>query len=208
MLAAMTLALAHSAMKLTADEISIAAGVVALASAAFTGIGLKWARQSAAAAKTSADAATTSAAAAVGSLAVQTGQETENSPPRLSGAVKRQSAGIWNLVITLDSDRALTGMDVSVAENQGIWFPPGAPGVYPEPPEFTGLRSFKAFAFDLYTTHKPAGLQPQQAVKWGVMMANENQPPATLRVEANCRGEGGKNWPTVTVTAPVDPAKG
>jgi hypothetical protein len=39
------------------------------------------------------------------------------------------------------------------------------------------------------------------------MMADENHPPAILRVEANCRGDGGKNWPAVIVLAPVDPAK-
>lgn len=189
----------------TADWISIAAGLVALVSAIFTGMGLRWAKRSATAAQTSATAAQQSASADQQALQMQSGQETSGSAPRLAGAVKRPLGGIGGeLVITLNSDRALAGMDVSVSEREGIWFAPGAYGVYPEPPEFRGQRSFRAFAFDLWT-HEPAGLQPRQSVTWGVMMADDRNPPATMRVEADCRDAEGQRWPAVIVPAPVDP---
>jgi hypothetical protein len=191
-------------MKLsTADWISIAAGVVALASAIFTGLGLRWAKKSAKAAETSATAAQQQVSAAQDTLKEQSGQETQGSVPRLIGAVKRRAGGNRDLVITLNSDRALTSMDVSVTEGQGIWFIPITPGVHPEPPEFLGQRSFRAFAFEL-GTGQPAGLQPKESVQWGVALADKNNPPATVVVEADCRGADGQHWPAVSVPAPVD----
>jgi len=188
----------------TADWISIAAGAVALVSAIFTGIGLRWAKQSARAAQTAATAAQQSANADQQAVQLQSGQDTPGSAPRFAGAVKRQPGGNKELVLTLKSPRELTGMDVSVTEAAGIWFIPGTPGVHPEPPEFIGLRSFRAFAFDLGTS-QPAGLQPGQSVQWAVKLKVTSKPPATLNVEADCRDGEGHQWPAVSVSALVDP---
>jgi hypothetical protein len=195
-----------SPMKVTSDEISSAAAIVALASAIFTGISLRWAKQSADAAGRSATAAEQSAGTSKKSLDLQAGLDTPESPPRLTGAVKLRPGGPRDLVITLDSDRALTSMDVSLAENAGIWFIPYAPGVHPEPPDFIGTRSFRAFTFDL-ATGRPAGLQPHSSAQWGVTLADGDHPPATLRITADCRGEGDLRWPAVEVIAHVDPAR-
>jgi hypothetical protein len=195
-----------SAMRLTPDEIASASAVVALASAIFTGLSLRWVRQSAAAAKRAATAAEQSAAADQGSLALQSGQDTAGSKPRLTAAVKLRPGGPRDLVITLNSGRALTSMDVSLPENQDIWFIPGTPGIHPEPPEFTARRSFRAFAFDT-GTGLPAGLLPGRSVEWSVTLADRDHPPADLRVEADCHGENDLHWPEVVVIAPVDPAR-
>jgi hypothetical protein len=188
-------------MKVTANEISSAAAVVALLSALFTGVSLRWAKRSADAAGRAADAAEVSAGTDKESLALQKGQELAGSAPRLSGAVKRGPGGDRKLVITLKSDVALTAMDVSVTEGQGITFIPLAPGVYPS--QDAG-RSFRAFAFNLAATDQPAGLEPKQSMEWGVRLDNPAKVPATLRVEADCRA-GDVHWPPVPIDAPVDP---
>jgi hypothetical protein len=181
-------------MKVTANEISSAAAVVALLSAGFTGLGLRWARRAA-------KAAEVSAGTDKESLALQKkGQELAASAPRLSGAVKRGPGGDRKLVITLKSGVALTAMDVSVTEGQGIAFIPQAPGVYASQ---DGIRSFQAFAFNP-ASGEPAGLQPKQPMEWAVKMDNPGKGPATLRVEADCHA-GDLHWSDVTIDARVDP---
>jgi hypothetical protein len=181
-------------MKVTANEISSAAAVVALLSAGFTGLGLRWARRAA-------KAAEVSAGTDKESLALQKkGQELAASAPRLSGAVKRGPGGDRKLVITLKSDVALTAMDLSVTEGQGVAFIPLAPGVYPSE---DAVRSFRAFAFN-QANREPAGLEPKQPMEWAVRMDNPAKAPATLHVEADCRA-GELHWPDVTIKALVDP---
>ncbi len=103
-------------------------------------------------------------------------------------------------MITLKSDAALTAMDLSVTEGQGIAFLPGAPGVSPSQ---DGIRSFRAFAYKL-GAGQPAGLEPRQPMEWAVSVDNRGNVPATLRVEADCRA-GDLRWPDVTIDVLVDP---
>ncbi len=96
---------------------------------------------------------------------------------------------------------ALTAMDLSVTEGQGIAFIPDAPGVYPSQ---DAVRSFRAFAFNLAATDQPAGLEPKQSMEWAVSVDNPAKVPANMRVEADCRADK-LRWPDVIIDAPVDP---
>lgn len=186
-------------VRLTPDEIASAAVVVAAVSAVYAGISARSAKRSEKAASRSAGAAERSAAAAESSLALDRDRALKDRRPQLTGIVKRLTGGSRELVITLESDEALTRVDLSITRDHGICFIKGAKGVRaPDPGEAAALR---AFAYD--ASGEPAGLQPRQSATWPVMVADKAA--RTLLVEAECQGEHGRHWRSVAVKAPVQP---
>jgi hypothetical protein len=167
-------------MMVTANEIASAAVVVALASAVYAGVSARAARRSAAAAEES--------------LQIEREQHLRASKPTLSGQLRLLTGGRRELIITLESDEALTGMDIWISPDQGVRFH-GQPGVHPPPPGEP--VPYRAFAYD--TEGKPGGLRPRQSMTWPVLAPGRI--PPIVKVEADCRADRGMRWNPVLIEA-------
>jgi hypothetical protein len=176
---------------MNASGSDVVAAVAAVAAAVSAVVAIRSARS----ARRSADAAERSAAAAESTLEIERERQLRASRPEFSAVLKLLSGGRRELLITLVSDQALTGMDIWISADQGVHFH-GQPGVHP--PEQGERLSYRAFAYD--ASGQPAGLRPRQSLTWPVLTAR-GRAPAILKVEADCRADAGRRWNPLLIQA-------
>lgn len=138
------------------------------------------------------------AVAAAGIHEIERARRLGERRPRLSGKVERVGQGTARLVVTLESDGRLAGMDINIPPGQGITFDRNVFGVYPVRP---GDAALAAFVYE--PSGESAGIDPRGSASWKVELTEKHV--NDLRVEATCHGLTGERWDSVLIMAPVQP---
>jgi hypothetical protein len=140
------------------------------------------------------------AAASEGVLSIEQQRRLDERRPRFSGAVERIEQGVVRLVVTLESDEALSKAEFNIVPGQGISFDRNELGVHPVE---SGGVSRVAFSYGLRPAGEPIGMKPRSSMAWKVKLAENHVD--TLRLEVACSDLAGEQWDSILIEAPVEP---
>jgi hypothetical protein len=138
------------------------------------------------------------AAASEGVLSIERQRRLDERRPRFSGAVERIEQGAVRLVVTLESNEALSKAEFNIAPGQGISFDRNELGVHSVEP---GDVPRSAFSYSL--RGEPIGMKPRSSMAWKVNLAQHHTD--SLRLEVACSDFAGERWDSVLIEAPVEP---
>src|SRR5215469_11508084 len=144
------------------------------------------------------------ARSASGAPVIGRARHLEERRPRLSGRIERLGSGAHRLVVTLESDEPIGGLQVAISPAQGASFDPNVFGVWP--PAKPGEPALTALAYDA-SSNAPASLAPGQSAYWKIVLAAAHASP--IKLEADASGISGERWQSIPIVADVetDPLK-